>query len=211
MNRMRYKLALFDFDGTLADTAGWFTSALNESAARFGFRQLSHEEMAMLRGKGNREIIRYLRVPWWKMPAIARDMRQRAAASAQELKLFPGVRELLADLRAAGVRIAIVSSNAETTIRCVLGNDIEIDYFECGTSIFGKSARFRRVLRRAGLSIADAIAIGDEGRDIEASRATGIAAGAVAWGYATPDYLESQSPDIMFDSVGDIRRTLLQG
>jgi phosphoglycolate phosphatase len=207
---MRYKLALFDFDGTLADTADWFTSALNESAARFGFRQLSREEFAMLRSKDNREIIRYLRVPWWKMPAIARDMRQRSAANAHDMKLFPGVGELLADLRGAGVRIAIVSSNAESTIRSVLGGDIEIDYFECGASIFGKSARFRRVLRRAGLSVADAIAIGDEGRDIEASRAAGIVAGAVAWGYATPDYLESQSPDIMFGNVSDIRRTLLQ-
>jgi phosphoglycolate phosphatase len=207
---MRYKLALFDFDGTLADTAGWFASALNESAARFGFRQLSREEFAMLRGKGNREIIRYLRVPWWKMPAIARDMRQRAAADAHAMQLFPGVGELLVDLRGAGVRIAIVSSNAEATIRRVLGADIEIDYFECGTSIFGKSARFRRVLKRAGLGVADAIAIGDEGRDIQASRATGIVAGAVAWGYATPDYLRSQSPDIMFGDLADIRRTLLQ-
>jgi phosphoglycolate phosphatase-like HAD superfamily hydrolase len=34
----RYKLAIFDFDGTLADSFPWFIGAVNDAAARFGFR-----------------------------------------------------------------------------------------------------------------------------------------------------------------------------
>ena len=52
-------------------------------------------------------------------------------------------------------------------------------HFDCSASLFGKSAKFRRVLRRTGVAPAQAIAIGDETRDIEAARGAGIACGAL--------------------------------
>ena len=57
-----YRLVIFDFDGTLADSASWFVKALNDLAPRHGFRPVTEAEIEMLRGRGNREIIRYLRL-----------------------------------------------------------------------------------------------------------------------------------------------------
>ncbi|MGZ5882650.1 MAG: HAD hydrolase-like protein, partial [Xanthobacteraceae bacterium] len=59
---MKYKLVIFDFDGTLADSASWFLGILNDLARRHGFRSVTEAEIEMLRGRGNREIIRYLNV-----------------------------------------------------------------------------------------------------------------------------------------------------
>jgi phosphoglycolate phosphatase len=207
---MTYDLAIFDFDGTLADTAEWFASALNETAALFGFRRLSEDEFVMLRGKSNREIVRYLGIPWWKIPAIARHMRRRAAEHAAALRLFPEVPEMIEELRGGGMKIAIVSSNAEATIRTVLGRHAEVDFFECGASLFGKAALIRRVVKRAAISAERAIAIGDEARDIEAARAARVAAGAVAWGYALPELLASMQPDFLFESVAGIAEAILR-
>jgi phosphoglycolate phosphatase len=206
---MAYDLAIFDFDGTLADTAEWFASALNETAVRYGFRQLSEDEFVMLRGKSNRDIVRYLQIPWWKIPAIARHMRQRAAEHASSLRLFPCVPEMMRDLRGGGMKIAIVSSNSESTIRSVLQQQAPVDFFECGASPFGKATLIRRVLKRSKITAGRAIAIGDETRDIEAGRAARVATGAVAWGYALPELLASMQPDFMFKDVAGIADAIL--
>ena len=77
-------------------------------------------------------------------------------------------------------------------------------HFDCGASLFGKAAKFRRVVQRAGVKPSQAIAIGDEVRDIEAARAAGIACGAVTWGYAAPEALRALGPDLVFDRMEDV-------
>ncbi len=60
---------------------------------------------------------------------------------------------MLESVAAAGVRIAVVSSNREDVIRRVLGADLSaaVTDFDCGAAIFGKATKFRRVVRRAGV------------------------------------------------------------
>jgi phosphoglycolate phosphatase len=199
---MSPRLIIFDFDGTLADSVVWLASVFNDVARAHGFRTIDAAEMAMLRGRGNREIVRYLGVPGWKMPFIAMDMRKRAAAAAAQLKLYADAPELLRELHGKGVTLAIVSSNGEPTVRQVLGPELAglVSHYGCGASIFGKAAKFRAVLKTAGLAAKEALSVGDEVRDIEAARQVGIAAAAVSWGYATREILAAQSPDHLFDA-----------
>lgn len=203
---MPYKLAIFDFDGTLADSAGWMQSVFNDVARRFGFRTLSEADFAMLRGQDNRAIVAHLGVPLWKMPFIAMHMRRRVAENAEHIRLFPGVPELLAQLERAGVALAVVSSNSEENVRRILGPEgaARIRHWGCGAGIFGKAAKFRRVVRLAGVRPAEALSIGDEVRDIEAARAEGIPTAAVCWGYATPELLRSRGPTHVVERVEDL-------
>lgn len=148
---MGQRLIIFDFDGTLADSIGWMAGVFNEVARAHGFRTLGVAEMAMLRGKSNREIVKYLGVPAWRMPFIAMHMRKLAAEAAPRLSLFEGTGELLRALKARGLTLAIVSSNGEDTIRRVLGPELAglVSHYGCGASVFGKAAKFRSVMRRA--------------------------------------------------------------
>jgi phosphoglycolate phosphatase len=208
---MPWRLAIFDFDGTLADSLDWMRAAINEAARRHGFRQVSEAEIEMLRGQDNQAIIRHLGVPLWKLPAIAATMRRRMAEQAGEVPLFAGTGGMLRRLAAGGVTLAIVSSNTEANIRRILGpeNAALIGHYGCGAAIFGKSARFRRILERSGVPAAQAIGIGDETRDIEAARAAGIASGAVGWGYARAELLRSRAPTVLFGSMEEIVALLL--
>ncbi len=203
---MRYDLVIFDFDGTLADSAGWTLGILNEVAVRFGFRTLSDEEKAMLRGQDNRAIVRYLGVPAWKMPLIAAHMRKLVARDAERIALFAGADALLAQLAERGTRLAIVSSNSEENVRRILGptNAGLIAHYACGASIFGKAAKFRQVLRRSGIPRERTLCIGDETRDIEAATTERLASGAVTWGYATPDLLRAHRPALLFSTLDEI-------
>ena len=206
----RYDLAIFDFDGTLADSAGWFRSVINQVALRYGFRQVTDEELEALRGQPSAAVIRSLGVPAWKMPFIANHMRQLVARDAHKIALFEGVDALLSSLAECGVTLALVTSNSEANVRRVLGqeNATRIAHYACGASLFGKASKFRTIIKATSADPRRTIAIGDEVRDLEAARKAGVAAGAVGWGYATVDLLRAQRPDHLFLSMDDIRAAI---
>jgi len=198
-----YDLAIFDFDGVLADSADWVISAFNSVADRYGFRKVDDEEIAMLRGLGTREIIAYLGVPMWRLPAIGKHMRELSAAATDRIPLFEGVDRLLAALADRGVTLAIVSSNSEDAIRQVLGPDnaARIAHYGCGASLFGKAAKFQRAAKLAGAARDRVVCIGDETRDIEAAARAGFASAAVTWGYATAEILARSQPTHTASSI----------
>lgn len=205
------RLAIFDFDGTLADSWPWFAASINEAAARHGFRQVDAAERERLRGLPTREILAALAVPAWKLPRIAADLRARALRDAARIPLFPGVPALLRALARRGVTTAIASSNAERTVRVVLGDELaaSIDHLDCGAALFGKAARLRRLLRRTRVNAADALVIGDELRDLEAARAAGLRCALVTWGYASAEAVRAACADHVCDSLPQLRRLLL--
>src|SRR6266702_7182496 len=202
---MPYALAIFDLDGTLVDSFPWFLRTINDVADRFGFRRVRDEDVEGLRHASTREILSRLEVPLWKLPAIARHARRLKAEAAAEISLFAGVETMLRTLAERGVQLALVSSDSEANARQKLGNAAALfAHFDCAASVFGKPAKFRRVIRRAGVAPAEVIAIGDEVRDIEAARAVGIACGAVSWGYAAPAALQALAPDHIFAQMDEI-------
>ena len=206
---MPYSLAIFDLDGTLADSFPWFRRHVNAVAIRYGFRQVEDEDIDGLRHASTREILDFLEVPRWKLPLIARHMRRLKTEHAASIPLFAGVDTMLDTLAAHGMRLALVSSDTEANAREKLG---PLAYlfadFDCSASVFGKAQKFRRVLKRARMPPAQAIAIGDETRDIEAARAAGIACGAVTWGYAAEKALRDHRPDLVFTRMEQIAERL---
>ncbi len=209
---MPYSLAIFDLDGTLADSFPWFLRTINDVADRFGFRRVRNEDVEGLRHASTREILARLDVPLWKLPAIARHARRLKGQAAAEISLFAGVEAMLQTLADSGVQLALVTSDSEANAREKLGEAAALfAHFDCAASVFGKPAKFRRVIRRAGVEPSRVISIGDEVRDIEAARAVGIACGAVCWGYAAPAALQARGPDLVFERLDDIAPTLLTG
>ena len=83
---------------------------------------------------------------------IARHARLLAKQDRAQIALFPGVDRMLTQLHAASILLAVVSSINEETVRHVLEPEsaARITYYACGSSIFGKQAHVRRVLKRSG-------------------------------------------------------------
>lgn len=202
---MTIKLIIFDFDGVLADSGPWMESVFNDIARKFGFRTLDTAQMEQLRNMGAREGMRMLGVRIWHLPKIAKHLR--AINAEAEIDLVPGVPQMLATLSERGIKLAIVSSNAEANIRKTLGPLAEhISQFSCGASMFGKARKLKAVARASKAPFDQVLCIGDETRDIEAARSAGLPCAASTWGYATEAAMKAVGPDYILHSIDDILR-----
>ncbi|KRE00126.1 HAD family hydrolase [Bosea sp. Root381] len=207
---MPYKLIIFDFDGTLADTFPWFATVLNGVADRYRFRRIQPDEVETLRGQSARHLVAHLGVARWKLPFIASHMRRLAARDSHGIALFPGVEAMLRQLRQDGFVLAIASSNSESNIRRALGPELAATFthFACGAGLFGKAAKFRQLAKQAGIAHRDSLCIGDEIRDFEAAGDAGMAFGAVSWGFTSAAALQALGPTFMFSHPEEIEARL---
>ena len=209
--QQRYKLVIFDFDGTLADSFSWFLGVINEVADIYRFRRITEEELPQLRTYDPKSILEHVGIPRWKLPLVQRHVLKQMTCDIRNIALFPGIDELLPRLRAQGIVLAIVSSNSLINVRTVLGrkNACCIQHYECDAPILGKRVKLRRVLRNSGVLQSETIFIGDEIRDLHAAHAEKIAFGAVSWGVNSPESLCKHSPQEIFSSVDEIAERVI--
>ena len=208
---MNYKLIIFDFDGTLADSFPYFLRTINILATTYNFPTINTEDVEQLRGLDARQMMKRANLPSWKIPLIARSFIRLMARDIDQIRLFNGIPELLKMLADQGVKLAIVSSNREENIRRVLGAESAslITYYGCGTSLFGKQHKFKKANATSRVTPAETLCVGDEVRAIEAAREATTAAGAVAWGYTRPDVWEAYTDIAVFNTPDDIARMAL--
>ncbi|MCS4259870.1 phosphoglycolate phosphatase [Pseudomonas protegens] len=201
---MSYRLVIFDFDGTLADSFPFFVSVFNQVADRHAFSRIHPQELDCLRKLGAREIMAHPGMPRWKLPMVARTFMGLMKKHQSAIPLFDNIAQTLSHLDEKGLILAVVSSNSRENITHILGASCRhIRALECGVSIFGKASRLRRVMRRFDVEREQVIYIGDQPMDGEAAATAGIAFGAVAWGYGAYDAFHRLQPQEWFADVSE--------
>jgi phosphoglycolate phosphatase len=208
-----YRLVMFDFDGTLADSLPFFHGVFEALAVRHGLAPMAAADLPALRRMPVASALARLGIPRWKLPLVLRDGVARMRADGQGVRLFDGMGAVLDGLAARGAVLAVVSSNARDNVLRTLGprHAAQFRHVECGMSIFGKAPRIRQVLRRAGCASQDALFIGDTESDLAAARSAGVAFGAVAWGYGDIASLARaehafRTPEELREHLADRRR-----
>lgn len=201
-----YRLVVFDFDGTLADSLDWLVSVLPETAARFRFSHVGPENHDYLRSLDAAELLQYLKIPAWKLPIVALYLRRRMSRETDKIPLYPGVREMLEDLAYGRPALALLSSNSRDNVVRILGPDLSLcfDFFHCEVPYLGKTHQFGNLLKKSGFHPSEILYIGDETRDLEAARSHGVHFGAVTWGFNKPNAFERNQPEYLFEYVSEI-------
>jgi phosphoglycolate phosphatase len=202
----KYRLAIFDFDGTLADSFPFFVSVFNLLAEQHGFKGIDTAQVDRFRHYSVRRMMEHVGLPAWKLPMVARSFTGMMKRDAAGIALFDGIDAALRRLADSGISLAIVSSNSHENIRQILGPGLAglISQFECGMSVFGKTSRIKKVLKNSGVPTDAALYIGDQATDLEAARKAGVAFGAVHWGYGAIESLRLLSPEEEFGHVSDL-------
>ncbi|PKO14310.1 MAG: HAD family hydrolase [Chloroflexi bacterium HGW-Chloroflexi-10] len=207
---MKYKLVIFDFDGTLADSFPWFLTVFDELAERFNLPKMEKKHLEKLREMDINHLLREYNIPLWKMVKIGNHLKKMMSNQIEKINLINGMQQVIDSLVAQEVRLAVVSSNAEENVRQVLGahNAVHFEQFECGVSMFGKKSKFLKVLKKTGINAQHTLCIGDELRDLVSAKQASIPFGAVSWGYSSKETLLAHAPDEWFTKPSQILQAI---
>lgn len=206
-------VVLFDLDGTLANTI-----PLIVASHQHAFRTVLGEEIDEKTARG--WIGMTLKDTFAEFPAetSAELEREYLVHNRSHLRThtlpYPGVNELVADLKAAGAQLGIVTSkrreSAVPTLESV-GLDGEVGMLVTVENVQRHKPHpdpLLFALEHMGADPADALYVGDAVVDIKAARAAGMLSVAVTWGAATPEDLGAQQPDFLATTVDELRHIL---
>jgi len=197
---MTQKVIIFDFDGTIADTVDALVSIANGLAQKFGYIPITQEELALLRNLNSREIIKYSGISILKIPFLVKKVKSELKSKIKELKPISGIKETLLVLNNNGYKLGIITSNSQENVTDFLRvNDLDnlFDFVYSGVTIFGKTTIINNVLKQKQIKPQEVIYVGDETRDIEASKKANIKVIAVTWGFNSQEVLAKQNPDFL--------------
>jgi phosphoglycolate phosphatase-like HAD superfamily hydrolase len=203
---MDVKSVIFDFDGTLANSFAATLRIANALAPTFGYRPARPEEVEVLRGWTYREVAAELGVAWHKIPLIAARIRKELSASIADLETFDGLPAVLSELRARGFGLGILTSNSKSNVeRFLAAHGLEqFDFVNTSASVWGKKRRLEALLRSHRLSASEVAYVGDEVRDIEATKPLEIRMVAVGWGYSRRESLAAHAPDHLISNPREL-------
>lgn len=205
------KTIIFDFDGTLADTFEAFVSITNSLAVEFGYQLVGEDDIPKLQNLSSREIVRQSGISFWKIPFLIRRLRRELEKRITEVNLFPGIKELILDLKAEGYSLVIITSNSRenvTALMAINGLENSFDFVWSSSRLFGKHKSIAKLLKREKLELEKAFYVGDETRDIDAAKKAGVRAIAVSWGFNSPEALAGHNPDFLAANPQELRAFL---
>ncbi len=204
---MTLKVIIFDFDGTIADTLDALVTIANSLAVKFNFKQITPEELAVLRNLNSRQIIQKSGISLLQIPFLVKRVKSELKQQIQHLSTIPGIKEALIELNNQGHRLGIITSNSTDNVTAFLQkNELEdlFDFIHSGITIFGKTRIINNFLKQENLQPEEVIYIGDETRDIEATKKAHVKVIAVSWGFNSREVLAAENPDFLIDHPSEL-------
>jgi len=189
------RAVLFDLDGTLADTAPDLAAAVNRMRAEHGHEPLPIERLRPFASAGARGLVHAafgIKPDDGEYPALREAFLEFYAEKVCErTRLFPGVDELLRELRSREVRWGIVTNKATRfTERIITKLGLKPDCVVCGDTtphLKPHPAPLLHAAKDLNLPAQSCFYLGDDLRDMQAARAAGMRPVAVEWGYHHPE------------------------
>ncbi|MBW3587582.1 MAG: HAD-IA family hydrolase [Cyanobacteria bacterium 0813] len=193
------KVIIFDFDGTLADTIDILLSITNRLSAEFGFKSATKEELAQLSNLNSWQILQYSGISLFKFPLLIRRLKAELHTEIPNIQLFPGIKEVLLELKKRGFQLGIITSNSRENVwEALEKNGLQGTFtFIYSGSTFGKHKVINKWLKIDNINPEEVVYVGDEIRDIDAAKKTGIKVIAVGWGFNSPQALAAQNPNFL--------------
>jgi phosphoglycolate phosphatase len=209
---------LFDFDGTLVDTAPGIVRTATRVLAEYGMTPEEIGDESRLMGPPfpyGYELV-------YGLPhddAVAVTARYRElykSMGPEDYPLFPGVPEMLSGLKEAGFKLGLATSRLETLTLEMVSNLGIRDLFDVvagqhpGDPV-GKVHIVARALAELGAAPDDAVMVGDRRFDVEGARANGLPCVCIDTGTAEPGELEAAGAAYVARSHAELGRVLAHG
>ena len=219
---MQFKAAIFDLDGTLADTIEAIRDAINLTMQEYGYPAHTYEEIREYIGNGAKNLV--LR----SMPADAAcdtEQHARVFLTYQDNydrghlatdRCYDGMPELIAALHARGVRLAVLSNKQDRHVQGLIAQLFPAGEFSV---VMGQMDHLPKkpdptvplmIAEQLGVEPSECAFVGDSEVDMRTAKNAGMPAIGVSWGYRDRDLLVAESPDALADTPVELSEILLK-
>ena len=211
-----YRLLVFDWDGTLADSEQRIVTAARAAIEALGLPPRSDDAI--------KEIIGLAMSEAWQAlyPEVSKGQERRFIACYREyylrnagtpVPLFPGARSTLEGLAAQRYRLAVATGKGRRGLdrdMAVHGLNVLFSATRCADDAPSKPhpQMLIDIIEEIGVGVADTLMIGDTAYDLEMARNAGVASVAVASGVHGRERLLEFDPLAMLESIADLPRWL---
>ena len=216
MSRLDYKLLIFDWDGTLANSIGRIVESMHVASTRSGFALCSDLAVKGIIGLGLPEAIRTL-YPEITDPELITFREHYAdhyiALEAEPSPLFEGVVQSLDTFRAEGYYLAVATGKARRGLDRVLKANGWEDYFDITRAADETASKphplmLEQILAHCGVSARQALMVGDASFDLIMARNAGMDSVAVSYGAQSAEALQPYEPRVMIDHFSQLQAWL---
>lgn len=207
----------FDLDGTLVNSIADIGGAVNEALESLGLPTFSLDQYRYMVGNGMRKLCQRA-LPQGKEELLPQLMERYKANYLAECTRgtlpYDGVTDMLARLRAAGLKLAVITNKPQPQAERVMTLLPE----GCVDLVFGQQepypvkpdpASFFHVAEELGLSADEVIYCGDSSVDIQFGHNAGTLGYGCSWGFRGRGELEQAGADAVADSPAELARRIL--
>jgi phosphoglycolate phosphatase len=213
---MQPDLVIFDLDGTLTDSADGIVSSFRHALGEVGASVPDGDLAGRIVGPPMHATLTAMGLDGRADEAIAAYRADYATRGWSMNSVYDGIPVLLADLRAAGVRLAVATSKAEPTAKRIIEHFGLDHHFEvvAGASVDGARSTKADVVAHALAQLHPLperlLMVGDRAHDVHGAAAHGIETVVVEWGYGAGDFDEPEANTGVthVSTVADLRQVL---
>ena len=213
-----YRSIFFDFDGTVYDTVEGITKCVSYALQKFGI-DAAPETLRCFAGPPLDLMFheKFGLDPTQCEQAIAVFRERYVPIGVYESSVFPGIRALLTELRAAGIKLAVATTKPTEMAMLLLEKEGMVGLFDCisgshpGSGDESKSTVLRRAMEALDASPDSSVLVGDTKFDVLGAKECGIPCIGVGYGYAAEGELERYGAIALAETVEELRGLLLRG
>ena len=212
----RFPFLVFDWDGTLIDSTSIIADSLQQACRDLGEPTPTDVDARYVIGLGLSDALKRVApgLPRERHSDLAARYRHHFLARDAQMQLYPGARELLADLASAGFLLGIATGKSRSGLDRALAQQRLDGLFaatRCADEGFPKPHpdMLEQLMDRVGVAPHETLMIGDTTHDIELARNAGAAALAVAYGAHHADGLGALAPLATLHSIAELRAWLI--
>jgi phosphoglycolate phosphatase len=207
---MACRFLLFDLDGTLVDSLDDITAAVNASRGRLQLPPLEDDQVRAFVGDGLAPTIERSVPPESARDALRFFMEYYQNHCLDATRPYPGVPQMLAQLRRRGALAAVVTNKARAMAEKILDG---LGLSRCLRFVQAPDGAgelkpapepFLRALAALGGAAAEALVVGDGRNDVLGARAAGLAVCGVLYGMGRPEEIRGLRPDFLVRSPAEI-------
>jgi phosphoglycolate phosphatase len=209
------RLVLFDMDGTLVDSTPGIWASVRVAAAGLGLPEPTPEQLralvgpplqdgfASVLGLGGDDVDR----------AVAAYRAHYAAGAMFDARVYPGIPELLAALRAGGAVLAVATSKPEDFAARILAHlGLAADFAGVHGATWDGTVRHKEQVVAAALAAhpdgEQPVLVGDRAQDVRGARVHGLPCIGAGWGPAPPGELEAAGAAVVVDTPAEVPAAL---